>query len=64
METERTIKGLIEFLKTLDPEKTINATYIETLCGQVKDEKIRPFIWEDLIKETDSTSYTIKPLYY
>ena len=63
MNEGRTIRDLVEYLKTLDQDKTINATYINCLMGQIIDEKIRPFIWEELICEGFG-SYTIKPLYY
>ena len=61
--TINTVQDLIDYLKTLDPNKNIHGEYFVMLGNQVIDTKSRPLL-KTLIEKDFDDSYKFKSLIY
>ena len=63
MDRISTVKDLIDFLQTMDPNQTLSADYIKMVGHTMVGIENRPLLKSLFIKEDDG-SYRIKPMFY
>lgn len=63
MDRISTIKDLIDFLQTMDPNQTLSADYIKMVGHTMVGIENRPLLKSLFVKEDDG-SYRIKPMFY
>lgn len=63
MDRISTVKDLIDFLQTMDPNQTLSADYIKIVGHTMVGVENRPLLKSLFIKEDDG-SYRIKPMFY
>lgn len=63
MDRINTVKDLIDFLQTMDPNQTLSADYIRMVGHTMVGVENRPLLKSLFIKEDDG-SYRIKPMFY
>ena len=63
MDRINTVKDLIDFLQTMDPNQTVSADYIKMVGHTMVGIENRPLLKSLFVKEDDG-SYRIKPMFY
>ena len=63
MDRISTVKDLIDFLQTMDPNQTLSADYIKIVESTMVGIENRPLLKSLFVKENDGT-YRIKPMFY
>ena len=63
MDRINTVKDLIDFLQTMDPNQTLSADYIKMIGHTMVGIENRPLLKSLFVKEDDG-SYRIKPMFY
>ena len=63
MDRINTVKDLIDFLQTMDPNQTVSADYIKMVGHTMVGIENRPLLKSLFVKE-DNGSYRIKPMFY
>lgn len=63
MDRINTVKDLIDFLQTMDPNQILSADYIRMVGHTMVGVENRPLLKSLFIKEDDG-SYRIKPMFY
>ena len=63
MDRISTVKDLIDFLQTMDPNQTLSADYIKMVGHTMVGIENRPLLKSLFVKENDG-SYRIKPMFY
>lgn len=63
MDRISTVKDLIDFLQTMDPNQTLSADYIRMVGHTMVGVENRPLLKSLFVKENDG-SYRIKPMFY
>jgi len=63
MDRISTVKDLIDFLQTMDPNQTLSADYIKMVGHTMVGVENRPLLKSLFVKEDDG-SYRIKPMFY
>ena len=63
MDRISTVKDLIDFLQTMDPNQILSADYIKMVGHTMVGIENRPLLKSLFVKEDDG-SYRIKPMFY